>query len=426
MNTRRRNPAARRAPRAHVNTRAASSRVAFVAFVAFVALVAVRAPARAQVRELASPAGEGSGQASLTVDGRGRVYLSWIDRLADGVFALRFSVREGGGWSQPRKIAEGRGWFVNWADFPSFAALPDGSLAANWRVKNGDSPYATDIYISRSFDGGRTWSKPFTPHRDGTQTEHGFVSMFPARAGALGAIWLDGREMKQSKMGHGHGDMTLRFGAFAPGGAASAESVLDARVCECCQTSAAPTRDGAVVVYRDRSDEGLRDIGVVRLARGRWTTPRVLHRDGWKIDACPVNGPAAASDGGARVAVAWFTNAGDKPAVRLAFSADQGETFSAPATVSDANPAGRVDVQLAPDGSAVVCWLERTGQGGELRARRLWPDGRSSRAVTIAAPGAARSNGVPQMVRAGRTLVFAWISTRVLTAEMPLDALARS
>jgi hypothetical protein len=42
----------------------------------------------------------------------------------------------------------------------------------------------------------------------------------------------------------------------------------------------------------------------VRQVKGGWTRPRVVHADGWKIDACPVNGPAAASDGALRVAVA--------------------------------------------------------------------------------------------------------------------------
>jgi hypothetical protein len=294
------------------------------------------------------------------------VYLSWIDRTPDNLFTLRFSVREGTGWSKAQTIAEGRNWFVNWADFPSLAALPDGTLAAHWLVKSGAGTYAYDVHVARSPDGGKTWTPPVRPHRDATQTEHGFVSMFPARGGRLlGAIWLDGREMKADDVGgghgHGHGDMTLRYAALTPDGKPAEEAMLDARVCECCQTSAASTRDGAVVVYRDRSREEVRDIGVVRLFKGRWTQPRVLHADGWKIDACPVNGPSVASDGALRVAATWYTAAQEKPRVRVAFSADQGETFAAPAMVSDGTPAGRVSVVMLGDGSAVVSWLEMAG-----------------------------------------------------------------
>jgi hypothetical protein len=396
---------------------------------AFAVIACCRSAFGQAVRELPSPALDKSGQASLTTDRRGRVYLSWIDRTPDNLFTLRFSVREGAGWSRPRTVAEGRDWFVNWADFPALAALPDGSLAAHWLVKSGAGTYAYDVHLARSFDNGATWTKPTVPHRDATQTEHGFVSMFPARGGRLlGAIWLDGREMKEDTSGgghgHGHGDMTLRFAALGREGRPADEALLDARVCECCQTSAAATRDGAVVVYRDRSAEEVRDIGVVRLVKGSWTRPRVLHADGWKIDACPVNGPAVASDGALRVAAAWYTGADDKPLVRAAFSADQGETFAAPLTVSDAHPAGRVGVVMLADGSAVVSWLEIAGAGGEVRARRVWPGGRMSGQVKIAATGVARWNGFPRVALAGDKLVFAWIAGRVLTAELPVAALS--
>ena len=411
--------------RAPLFARLAAPRLARV-LLAFALVVCSQHAFGQTARELPSPALDKSGQANLVTDRRGRVYLSWLDRTPDNLFTFRFSVREGAGWSRPLTIAEGRDFVVNWANFPAMAALPDGSLAAHWLVKNGSKSYASDVHVAHSRDGGRTWTRPVTPHRDGTPTEHGFVSMFPARGKLLGAIWLDGRGMKESPSGHGHGvgDMTLRFAALTADGRPTDEALLDARVCECCQTSAAATRDGALVVYRDRSDGEVRDIGVVRLVKGRWTEPRAVHADGWKINACPINGPAVASDGALRAAVAWYTAADEKPLVRVAFSADQGETFGAPATVSDGNPAGRVGVVMLADGSAVVSWLEIAGGGGELRARRVWPGGKMSPHVRVATTGVARWNGFPRVALAGDTLVFAWMSNRVLTAELPVAALA--
>ena len=377
--------------------------------------------ALAQVRELPSPAGAGSGQPNLAVSPDGRVHLSWIERLGENRFSLRFSTKESDGWSAPRVIAEGSNWFVNWADFPSMVALPDGSLAAHWLVKSGTGTYAYDVNISRSFDGGKTWGKPFVPHRDGTQTEHGFVSLLAAKDGSLAAVWLDGREMKG---GHGqgdHGNMTLRYVKIRRDGAMTDEAVLDAKVCECCQTSAAMTADGPVVVYRDRSDREIRDISVIRLKDGKWSQPRWVAQDGWQLNGCPVNGPAVAASG-RRVAVAWFTGAEKIQRVKLAFSNDAGETFGEPVTVDDGNPVGRVDVLLLDDGSAIVCWLEKMSGGGEVRARRVRPDGRRDQAITVAPSGTARSSGFPQMARAGDTLVFAWTGPRVLTAAWSLAA----
>jgi len=378
--------------------------------------------ALAQTHESQLPAAPGSGQPNLAVSPDGRVHLSWIERLGEGRFSLRFSIMEKGGWSTPRTIAEGANWFVNWADFPSMVALPDGSLAAHWLVKSGTGTYAYDVNISQSFDGGKTWGKPFVPHRDGTQTEHGFVSMFATTDGSLAAVWLDGREMKGHEAGHGHGNMTLRYVKIKRDGAMADEEVLDAKVCECCQTSAAMTADGPAVVYRDRSDQEIRDISIIRLKGGKWSQPRWVAQDGWQINGCPVNGPAIAASGG-RVAVAWFTGAANTQRVKLAFSGDSGETFGDPVTVDDGSPAGRVDVLLLDDGSAMVCWLEKLPGGGEFRARRVWSNGKRGHAITIAHTGTARSSGFPQMARSGGMLVFAWTGPRVLTAVMPVEEL---
>lgn len=380
----------------------------------------------AQVRELASPAGAGSGQPNLAVSRDGKVYLSWIERLGEGKFSLRFATKEGDGWSAPRVIAEGSNWFVNWADFPSMIVLPDGSLAAHWLVKSGAGTFDYDVTIARSFDGGKTWGKPFVPHRDGVKAEHGFVSLFATKDGQLAAVWLDGREMTaggKDDHGHGHGNMTLRYVKIKRDGTLTDEAKLDARVCECCQTSAAATDEGAVVVYRDRSDTEIRDISIVRLKDGKWSEPRPVHNDGWKLNGCPVNGPSVAA-AGKRIAVAWFTAAADKPQVNLAFSTDSGESFGKPIRVDDGNPVGRVETLMLPDGSAIVCWLEKATGSGSVRVRRVRPDGKPDgnldESITVAPNGTARSNGFPQMVLSGKTLVFAWTASRVMTAAMPL------
>ncbi|MCI0349263.1 MAG: hypothetical protein L0Z53_07555, partial [Acidobacteriales bacterium] len=67
----------------------------------------------AQVRELPSPAGQGSGQPNLAVSPDGQVHLSWIERIGENRFLLRYATKEGDGWSAPRTIAEGSNWFVN-------------------------------------------------------------------------------------------------------------------------------------------------------------------------------------------------------------------------------------------------------------------------------------------------------------------------
>ena len=307
-------------------------------------------------------------------------------------------------------IAEGTGWFVNWADFPSVTALADGSLFAHWLAKSGPSPYAYDVHVSRSPDAGKSWTSSVIPHRDGTQSEHGFVSMLPWGPREVGLVWLDGRHSAAAGHdGHGRPDaaMSLMHTTLDRDGRLGPETALDARVCDCCQTDAVTAVGATVVVYRDRSEKEVRDVSVVRFADGRWSAPAVLAHDGWQINGCPVNGPAIAAHG-ANVAAAWFTAAAGTPRVKVAFSSDSGATFGAPIVVDDGRPAGRVDIVALEDGAAVVTWLEQTDKGASLRARRIASSGARGEAIVVADSSAARSSGFPRMVGSGREITLAW------------------
>ncbi len=359
-----------------------------------------------------SPAAADSREPELSATADGRIILSWVEKVGEKRYALRFATRDASNWSKAGTVAEGENWFVNWADFPSVIALTDGSIAAHWLVKSASSTYAYDVNIARSKDGGKTWGKPVVPHSDKTQTEHGFVSLIPLPDGRAGAIWLDGRNLKDVKEG---GDehtplpvsMTLRYAAIDAEGNLSDEMQLDERVCECCQTSAALTSEGAIAVYRDRSDTEIRDIYTVSRQQGSWSTPRAVHADHWEINGCPVNGPSVAADG-RRVAVAWYTGANDTPRVKAAFSNDAGASFGKAIEVDDGETLGRVDAILLPDGSALVCWLSGNPEGGAIKVRRVSSDGSLGPAAVIAKTDISRSSGFPRMARLGDEVHFAW------------------
>lgn len=382
------------------------------------------------IQSASSPTADGdSREPELNATHDGRIILSWVERIGDKRYALRAAIRDSKGWSEASTIAEGENWFVNWADFPSAIALRDGALAAHWLVKSGKSTYAYNVNIARSNDGGNMWSARIVPHRDNTQTEHGFVSLISLADGRLGAVWLDGRNMKNMKETDEHApapeSMTLRYAAIDAHGNLSDEAELDNRVCECCQTSAAVTSDGPVAVYRDRSPTEVRDIYIVRQANGAWSTPRPIHADNWQINGCPVNGPSVAANGRS-VVVAWFTSVGDTPQVKVAFSNDAGASFNKPIQVDDGKNVGRVDALLLPDGSALVCWLSGNVEGGAIKVRRVQPDGTIGPPSVIANTDISRSSGFPRMAQLGDEVHFAWTEfgkpSRVRTAVANISA----
>lgn len=335
---------------------------------------------------------------------------------------LRLSRFEGERWSEPVTVAEGARFFANWADTPGAAEGPGGRLYAHWLEKSGSDPYDYGIQLATSGDGGATW-KPIGPlNRDGAMGEHGFVSW--ARDGDwLRAFWVDGRDMSM-KDGQQVGAMSLRSALV--GEVAEGDIRLDGRICDCCQTAAAVTADGPVVVYRGRTQKEVRDIHLVRRTPSGWSEPVVAAADGWEIPGCPVNGPVVAASGRI-VAVAWFTGGAPAVRVQVAFSQDGGATVGKPLVLDDGTPIGRVDLAFDADGSALVSWYAFAGEGAALQIRRAWPDGRLGPVTTHATTTPGRSSGFPRLLLEKGRIFLAWVDDgspqRLRAATLPTSSI---
>ncbi len=349
----------------------------------------------------------------------GTPLLSWLEPVPGstdpGAGTKRWRIRTSrfseSSWVPPVTVAEGPDLFANWADFPAVGAVgtPGGtggtSAVAHWLAVSGPDKYAYSIALAGTKDGGATWNPLGWLPKDRTAAEHGFVSWLPEAGpgNGLRAFWLDGRGMPAG------GPMTLRSATVDPERGSTGEELLDDRVCDCCQTDAAMTSEGPIVVYRDRSSEEIRDIAIRRRTQEGWSPPKLVHADGWHIAGCPVNGPAVAALD-RRVAVAWFTGA-PTPRVLLAFSNDAGATFSPPIPVDTESPLGRVDLVLDREGRAMVAWLGHEPGANEravLRLQRLPPTGPAGPAITIATTASGRASGFPRLLLDDLHLVVGW------------------
>jgi hypothetical protein len=307
--------------------------------------------------------------------------------------------------------------------------LDDQLWAAHWLVKQPGGMYAYDISLALSQDGGRTWQAPFRPHRDGTPTEHGFVSLWPARLPGdtvgVGALWLDGRDtlLDPTRTEVEQARTALRSAVFDGSGAEVTATEVDDRVCDCCQTDVAVTPEGPVAAYRDRSEGEVRDIHVAATTAAGWQTPGAVSADGWVINGCPVNGPAIAARNG-EIAVAWYSEAARERRVQLARRSTSGSPWSPPQVVDSGTPLGRVDVELLDSGDAAVSWLEQAEDGRAwVLVARVGRDGAMGEPVRIAATEASRPAGFPRMIRHGDGLLLAWTQwqdgiPRVMTTRL--------
>ncbi len=351
-------------------------------------------------------------QPDLIVTPDGRLLLSWIEPQPGKGHALKSSSFANEQWSAPGQIAQGDDWFVNWADTPHLAATADGALWAHWLQKSAAAIYAYDVALVRSGDAGATWSQPMLVNDDGTPTEHGFVTLWPAAHDRVGVAWLDGRQMAGDDAGSGHGKhesstgaaqpgamMTLRSAQFDSRLQRAGETVLDSSTCDCCQTDVALTSRGPLLVYRDRTDAEIRDIYTVRGDGATWTVPSPVHADNWTMSACPVNGPSLAARGN-DVVVGWYTAAGNVPMLKLARSTDAGDSFAAPLVLDRGEAVqGRIDVALDA-ANAWALWVREDAVVQSLWLARLTPDlSRELQRIEVAKlQGRGRATGFPQLV----------------------------
>ncbi|MEO8052434.1 MAG: hypothetical protein ABI833_18645 [Acidobacteriota bacterium] len=367
---------------------------------------ALSLPALAQtfkVEPIANPSAAGSLQASWSMARDGSPLLSWIETQKDESYTLKYALRHGAQWSEPRTIAAHRQFFRQPAELPEVISLSDGTLLAHWVESPSEEGEAEFSYVSASHD-GLHWSAPAIIHKDRSMVQHGLASIAASGDREASILWLEALQGEDAPV-------SLKRTVVNGEGKVVKEEALDTDVCGCCPTSVVKTARGLLVAYRDRTTENIRDIGVLRLENGRWSTSKNIHPDKWKLNACPTNAAAAAAQGD-HVAIAWYTGAQDSPRDQVVFSSDGGTTFGKPVVVSTGRSFGYTSLALDAQGNALVSWLEQSAEGARILLRQVSGAGVAG-PVTRVAEGSRRSLGYPRILQAGNETWIAWTdSTR--------------
>ena len=327
--------------------------------------------------------------------------MLWTEEVADATVALVMSSYKKGQWEDRNELTRGEDWFVNWADFPALSKSGK-NMITHYLKKSDTATFSYDIRFLHSSSNGDLWSQPVKMHSDTMKAEHGFVSFSPVGEDSFRAVWLDGRNMEG-----GHHAMQLRSAEIGADGKIVTEELVDERTCDCCQTSLVQTNQGTLVAYRDRTDDEIRDIYVSLLRDGKWSEPKAVFNDGWKINGCPVNGPKLSAFGRS-VGLAWFTGANDQPRVKVAFSDDGGLNFGDPVRVDEGKPLGRVDLFMLDENTALLSWMELNGQDAELRLALIDKFSGKLTSMAVSELSSARSTGFPQLEVAGGEVFLAW------------------
>ncbi len=350
-----------------------------------------------KVENTANPAPNGSMEPHWSTTFDGNLLLSWIEPAKNDAYAMRYAIRRGGQWSEPRTVVTDRRFFRQPAEAPSMVSFPGGALLAEWVEVPNDSSEAEYIYVSASKDGVQ-WTTPVMANQDRNPVQHALVSMAASGDQEASLIWLEALKGEDAPS-------RLMRALVSSAGKVIKEEILEPDVCTCCPTSIVRTSRGLLVAYRGHTPQEIRDIAVKRFENGRWAPAKVLNPDRWKINACPVNGPAVAANGD-QVAIAWYTEANDKPRVQVIFSSDAGNTFSKPVTVSTDSALGHASAALT-EGGVLVSWLEAGDKSSEVRVRFVSTAGVPGSPLRVAT-GSQQSLGYPRLVRSGQEIWITW------------------
>lgn len=276
---------------------------------------------------------------------------------------------------------------------PQVAVDTEGRVHVAW-INRIDVPGrrfpANDLFLAVSRDKGKTFGPEMTVNSDagGLPAGHTFHNLTRLPDGAMLVSWIDGRKREQERTtesmpapasahaeahaaAHTSSGSEIRVARVEDGGTRIRETaVLDTSSCPCCRTSLAVAPSGRIFTawrHEFETEDGSveRDIVIAHSDDGgeTFSAPRPVHRDHWKIDACPHTGPTLAVTAGGDVHVAWYTGVESSPGIFYAESTDGGLTFRNVTHVLGDVPVSQAALLARPDGVVELLTEDRTRNG---------------------------------------------------------------
>jgi hypothetical protein len=260
---------------------------------------------------------------------------------------------------------------------PGIAVGPAGEVYLSWssaKAKPEGTLFASDLRLSRSLDGGRSFDNHLRINED-RPISHSFEGLAVTAEGTVVVSWIDTRE--------GWEKASTYLARISKQGSQVENIVtLDNNTCVCCRTHVTTGPHNTVAaLWRTVFPTDIRDMEL-RLSNdgGRSFLPATrVHEDRWQINACPHRGGTVGIDTQRRVYTTWYTE-GEKqqPAILFATSKD-GKRFSAPIRLDTSRGSIPDHVRMAIDsaGRAVVVWEDSTAVYRRVLLRSTTDGGRT-------------------------------------------------
>lgn len=325
-----------------------------------------------QVKSLVGP--------SVQIDEQGVVSAAWVEEDKETrVILFARSEQPGGPIGRPVPVNQPTENVYYRQESPALAVLGN-EVFVTWSQTHPkitpDKPFAGELRLSKSSDGGRTFSPSILVNDDNQVGQHAFDALQAARDGTLHMAWIDGREGKKEP-----GTFVAR--STDHGHTISRNLKIDDDTCVCCRTAVTTSADGTVyVAWRKIFDGNIRETVISRSmdAGETFSPPVIVGNDRWVYPACPHRPASLGIDRQGRLYVVWYTEGSDEtPAIYLAYSDDQGKTFSDKKQLNRSKGTFPDHPQMAvdPAGRIAVIWEEQSPVRREIVVSYSLDRGRS-------------------------------------------------
>ena len=245
---------------------------------------------------------------------------------------------------------------------PAMALGPRNEVYITWTTPhpNANGKLFTNLLLlSRSLDGGKTFLPPVRVNDDEAVTGHSFDHLTVSPDGSIHIAWLDAREGKKDP---------ATYASFSQdqGKTLSPNLKIDEPSCVCCRTHATAAPDGTLyLAWRKIFPVGVRETVVSRSTDNgtSFSSPVIVGHDQWVYEGCPHRPATMGIDKKGRLYVTWYTEGpDDTPGVYLAYSDDQGRTFTPRRQLNRSKGTFPDHPQLAVnhEGHLLVTWEEQS------------------------------------------------------------------
>jgi len=303
----------------------------------------------------------------LTKDNNGNLVLSWIRKIdsSTSVFCYAISKDQGKTFGKSIVIPGSSNIHPHGENMPKIIFKPSGEIIAAWASSNANpkNAYSDEVYYSKSFDNGASWSKATKLVKDTAGYDQRYFDLAILSNREAGIIWLDNRKTTP------HDGSALYFASTKDTSGFQNEKLIAQPCCPCCRTDLFVDNEKNIhLLYRAIIQDSIRDMEhIVSTDNGQtFSTPKRISNDNWVVFGCPHTGPAMTEnkDG---IQFTWFTG-GKDGGIYYCNSPNDGKSFSSRKMVSGIHSRHCQIVSVADNNIAIV-WDQIFTKGNALSSR---------------------------------------------------------